>query len=240
MSSRDRIFEQIKKEMLTNIENATLETLDQSFQLNQQLFIYANNLNEIPNYLEPEENVPKLKDIIVTQDNKSEKDKTKEIKEEKTNEKSIIEEQPANSGIFHQNIIHGYIESQDQGKIFIPESKIRKNHFKQGDLVEFTPYTQSDNDKTFYNYKLLKKSNPIETNRQTFIGGIVEIDSYDNSFVVKENTDGQTLISAQGTFSTYVLPTETIEHFQIEDGSIVDLAWDRTDVYNTIRVTWRH
>lgn len=229
MTARERIFDIIKEEMIDNIKNATLNNLSEIESLNNTLFGYAYYLDEVPNYTEPTE-IHSQNQFI--DENWLENDEDDAFDTEDINNKE-------NVGTLKRNVAHGVIETQSGKSVFIPESIIRKNNYRHGDIIEFT-LINKELDYETYKYKRIHKSENSKTERREFRNALVIRDNYDGSLCVEKSINDERLADAQDVFTTYTIPKQFITKYNIVENSLVDLAWMDNDVAKTIRVIWEH
>lgn len=257
MTPRERIFETIKEEMIKNIKSASLKSIDIVDALNQELFGYAHYLNEMPNYLEPTESVtintdetepktniePRHSETenmesdanIIPVDNSDQQTEMKVNPSDDSKDSS----KPANIGILKRGLANGRIETQDGRSIFIPESIIRKHDYSHGDIINFEPM-KSNPEANHYYYTLIQKSNSVKTDRKEMSNAIAKYDYNTGHYYVTDNILGQSLKKLQDELDEYVLSDQEIIDYNIQEDSIVDLAWYQNNVADTIRVIWRH
>lgn len=236
MTPRRRILETIKEEMIANINNTTLENIDDVHELNQELFGFAYYLVEIPNYVEPTE-----EDTYGENAKKTLPQETEEMVHGVDSEDDVpINDLPEESGILHRMLAHGHISTQDDRKVFIPESAIREHNLEQGDIVKFKEINTTSDGKVIYDYELLYKTKTVETDRRVFENGLVERDTYDDSLIVTRSTSGEALSDQQEAFINFAIPKEVADKYEIDEGSIVDLAWYNQKAGTTMRVIWNY
>lgn len=144
-----------------------------------------------------------------------------------------------NIGILKRGLANGRIVTQDERNIFIPESIIRKHDYTHGDIIKFEPMVDRP-DTNHHFYTLVQKSKRINTEREEFTNGIVIYDHNLDEYYVNQNILGQALKDLQEDTNKYVLSEQEVRDYNIQDNSIVDIAWYRDRVADTIRVIWRH
>lgn len=244
MTPRERIFETIKEEMIKNIKSANLKTINDVDSLNQELFGYAHYLNEMPNYLEPTESVTIDTDEtenmesdanIIPVDNSNQQTKVKVNASDDSEDSS----EPVNVGILKRGLANGRIETQDGRSIFIPESIIRKHDYSHGDIINFEPMKDRPETNHYY-YTLVQKSNAVKTDRNEMSNAIAKYNYIGGYYYVTDNILGQSLKKLQDELDEYVLSEQEVIDYNIQEDSIVDLAWYQNNVTDTIRVIWRH
>ncbi len=246
MSARKRIFDTIKKEMVQNLESATMNNLDEIVALNETLFGYAYYLIEVPNYTETEEDLDMKRKEFEEKETKDLKT-IDEIENDKRKVKidvvkpTTVDELKADTGILYRNLHHGYLETQDK-QIFVPESIIRKQDFKQGDILQYQLlYTRDGQD--FYKYTLVQKAddnNQVQSDRKTFTKGIVEFGEFGNQHVVRKSVDNSLFENAQKELFEYIIPDNELNQYYLEIGSVVDIAWYENKLHDTIRIVWKY
>lgn len=239
MAIKHRIFEQIKTEMIDNIQATTLDNLSESISISNQLYEYAQLLNQTPD----------LKDHPKAEDDETPipSEPTKRTVEE-SNQTTEPVNQHKGTGILHRNLHHGYLKTKGDD-VFIPETIIRSNNFQHGDIISYE-YLYTKDDNKHYKYRLYKKSEPIpnasgectrgeQQNRTIFERGIVERDVNGN-LVVRVSEDNTRFKDVQHTFMYYSVPDNEISQYSLTPNSIVDIGWYNNNIENSIRIVWKH
>lgn len=230
MTPRQRIFNTIKEEIITSVEAATFENLEDVEHLTKTLFGYAHYLNEVPNMTEPTEH----EDYFLKDESLTEKEDTDETSVEP------LAVMPQNAGVFHRNLSNGIIDNRFGERIFVPESIIRELDMEQGDVVQYIELSTNSLGKTFYEYEILHKSTKeVETDRVEFNNAVVERDPYDNSLCITESIAGIPIASKQSAFISYVIPEHVVDRFDLRVGSIVDVAWKKDKPGETFKIVWK-
>lgn len=185
---------------------------------------------------ESEDSVPEINDIPETSvSDPTESDKN----QDSSSDLKGHTEDPMNIGILKRGLANGRIVTQDERNIFIPESIIRKHEYTHGDIIKFEPMVDRP-DTNHHFYTLVQKSKRINTEREEFTNGIVIYDYESDEYYVNQNILGQSLKELQNDVQKYVLTEQEVRDYNIQDNSIVDIAWYRDSVADTIRVIWRH
>lgn len=153
------------------------------------------------------------------------------------------EEEPALdlSYPFERRLSGGFLRTENtESDIFVPEKYVRELDIKDGDMVFADEIGTDYQGRTNYHYEVIKRtSEKTENDRKEFVFAIVELDESSGRYVIYENIHKEKLRTEDGDMTTYVLNEKEMNQFNIDEGSIVDLAW-YSGSFDTARVVWHY
>ena len=225
MDTREVILDTIKSEMTTIALGMTIQSIDDAQSKIEELFRHAQYLILVPNYSEPSETGPLTNNQIP---------------------QPIPVDLNSNIGMFKQYLVHGMITSPGEKDVFIPESLIRENRFKHGDVVRYRQVGTDNKNQPTHEFSLVEE-HPEKNDyneRSVFEKGIVQKCGFDtqsnsNIYAIAFDILGEPLI-VDGETKKHTLTQAELNSHNLKDGDIVDLAWYNYGFEETARVIWRY
>ncbi|AQS42444.1 DUF2325 domain-containing protein (plasmid) [Bacillus velezensis] len=131
-----------------------------------------------------------------------------------------------------RNLKGGWIEEQG---IYVPERIVREYGLEEGDLISAVHIADKH-----YKYELIEKSkNKQPVNRVELNYCIL---SKENSYLVASEywkNGEKRIIKYDDIPHTFLINNETIQKYDLTEGSIVDIAYKKSNV-NEFKVIWKH
>lgn len=246
---KEKLVKMAKQDMTNIVEDLTVENIDN----------FIKKMNYYFDYLRA---IPFLNDNIVSEETTAEPIISNEmevidepvieyeqpileqeeiiIHNEALPERNSTPNQVENDGeaiyLFERKLSGGFVSALQS---VVPEEIVRRLELENGDYVKAKPNYNNESEMKRYYYQLAKKGEgkPSE-NRSEFNYCLVEKDG--NTLVVNESLlDGGAVVKFNEITHTFVLRNEDIIRLGIEEGDIIDIAYQTNDP-SYYKVIWKH
>ncbi|MEQ6377552.1 DUF2325 domain-containing protein [Bacillaceae bacterium S4-13-58] len=201
---RQKILEHTKEILKKEVDEITIETIEERKNKIMKYLIFLENMVELPEL---------------------------DISSEGPSQIDPLPKENAQAYTFERKLVGGYVPERD---VYLPEYVVRTAGISNGDKISLE---RKDTKKEEYFVHLLEKKN-IPVKREEIQYGIVRRDG-DLLLVDTTLQEGMKLIKIDDMPYTFLLREQDIQKMQLEDGDIVDIAYD-PDNPNYFRVVWKH